>query len=69
MKTEHRDWLRAVGIAAGAGMTLVCTILLGLYAGHRLDAAAGCAPWGTMAGGFGGGAVGLWILIRDLVGP
>lgn len=67
MKTEHRDWLRAIGIAAGAGMTLLCTILLGLYAGHRLDDAADWSPWGIMAGAFGGGAVGLWILIRDLV--
>jgi len=68
VKTEKQDWLRAVGIAAGAGMTLLCTIVLGVYAGHQLDVAAGWSPWGTMAGGLGGGVSGLWILIRDLVG-
>lgn len=67
MKGQQGDWWRAIGIAAGAGMTLLCTILLGLYVGHRLDQALSIAPWGTMTGGLSGAGIGLWMLIRDLV--
>lgn len=68
MTGNKYDWIRALGIAAGAGMTLLCMILFGLYLGYLVDDHFGTAYWGLMIGGFLGGACGLWTIVKQLVG-
>ena len=54
MKEQEFNWRRALAIATGAGMTLLCTILFGLYLGYLLDKYIGTAPFGLLAGGVAG---------------
>ena len=48
-------------------MTLLCTILFGLYLGYLLDKYVGTAPFGLLAGGVMGALAGLLTLVRDMI--
>ncbi|MDU5915736.1 MAG: AtpZ/AtpI family protein [Negativicoccus succinicivorans] len=67
MKEQEFNWRRALAIATGAGMTLLCTILFGLYLGYLLDKHVGTAPFGLLAGGVMGALAGLLTLVRDMI--
>lgn len=66
MKKRKADWLRAIGVATSAGMTLLVMILAGLYLGHLADDRLATAPLGLAAGGIVGAGVGIWSVITQI---
>ncbi|MFC1679328.1 AtpZ/AtpI family protein [Elusimicrobiota bacterium] len=53
------------GIAFSAGIGLVVSVLVGIFAGNWADKRFGIDPWGSLGGFFLGVTVGLYQLIRQ----
>jgi ATP synthase protein I len=52
---------------AATGLEVAASIALGVILGVWADGRFGSAPWGTLAGGFLGMAIGLYTLIRNVL--
>jgi F0F1-type ATP synthase assembly protein I len=53
---------------AQIGLELAAAVGLGFWAGYRLDARFGTAPWAMLAGAASGLAAGFYLIIRKLPG-
>lgn len=51
---------------AQIGLELAAAVLLGFWAGYRLDKKLGTAPWLMLAGAAGGMAGGFYLVAREL---
>jgi F0F1-type ATP synthase assembly protein I len=51
---------------AQIGLELAAAVGLGFWAGYRLDARFGTAPWAMLAGSAAGLAAGFYLVIRGL---
>lgn len=54
----------ALALASSLGLSTALVMVMGIYAGRRLDARAGTDPLFTVVGFFLGVAVGVWSFIR-----
>ena len=53
---------------AQIGLELAAAVGVGFWAGYRLDARFGTAPWAMLAGAALGMAAGFYLVIRELPG-
>ncbi|MCX5784306.1 MAG: AtpZ/AtpI family protein [Elusimicrobia bacterium] len=51
---------------AQIGLELAVSVLLGFWAGYRLDKKIGTSPWLMLGGSAGGMAAGFYLVIREL---
>ena len=65
---DHKPELpRSPWFFAGTGLQVAASIALGVALGVWIDRRLDSAPWGILAGGLLGMAVGLYTLIRSML--
>mgnify|MGYP002656964273 FL=1 len=64
------DWhpLRCSAVASGAGLTMLASIALGVWAGLKADEWLGTDPWGLILLSVLGAVGGLWSAITQILG-
>ena len=64
------DWhpLRSAAVASGAGLTMLSSIALGVWAGLKADEWLGTDPWGLILLSVIGAVGGLWSAIIQILG-
>ena len=64
------DWnpLRSADVASGAGLTMLSSIALGVWAGLKADEWRGTDPWGLILLSVLGAVGGLWSAITQILG-
>lgn len=64
------DWhpLRSAAVASGAGLTMLSSIALGVWAGLKIDEWLGTDPWGLILLAVVGAVSGLWSVITQILG-
>jgi F0F1-type ATP synthase assembly protein I len=53
----------------GGGVALALSVMAGLWVGHVVDQRWGTDPWGLVAGGWVGFAVGMYSFLAPLLRP
>jgi len=53
---------------AQTGLQLAAGVMLGFWAGYRLDGRLGTAPWLMLGGAAGGLAAGFYLFVREISG-
>ena len=66
---KEDDWnpLRSAAIASGAGLTILVTIGLCVWAGLYFDEWFGAAPYGLIGFSVLGGITGIWSVIKQML--
>ncbi len=66
---KEDDWnpLRSAAIASGAGLTILVTIGLCVWAGLYVDEWFGTGPYGLIACSVLGGITGIWSVIKQML--